>query len=341
MPQMQDIFKDGPEKIRRSIRRTFLRARLRDEQSKLKSIQMALGRCAWELDPEYCESAPICRKLRALHDEREKLAAAAEKDISRTKEQINEAERLAEAAQAKLQDLNQRLRSMLNQRDTRKRAVIKAERQLEELRGKRERLRDDLVFCRKRRKELESEYSQPADIEKDIAELTSTEESLNSRLAETAEEIKSLQGRLRSNKRALPNLGKKVAEAMEERLDIAQQKKEASQTLSRLREELRNREKQAARDVKPLDLQLRELFTTLGGELLSHRCDEPELQPLFTSADLTVSTIENLENEIEAETKLLELLDPAAVAAFFGIIMGAGTLITALFILLITLLIVL
>jgi DNA repair exonuclease SbcCD ATPase subunit len=341
MPQMRDIFKDGLEYFQRRFRWMLLRARLSDERRKYEKHLRRLGRKAWEMGAPTCQSVPIGSGLRALQDQIDELNKRARASDDKLEAGIRGVEVKLHEEDEQRHDTRARLDGALLQRARRVKSIAEIEGELRSLSSRRERLKDDLEFCHKRRQELANGGSRNTNGGGSPGDLAATGEALGAHLEETAAVIKSMQSRLSYNRRAMPSLDSSIAEIRLEMQQCDSRRRELEEQLGGLRAELRTLLVEADRELAPL-LKLRnEKYFELGRELLHNRSDETELRPLFSSADLAVFTIESLEKEAASEKKLLSLLDQNAVAAFVGITIGCGVLLLAVIILLITLAIVL
>ncbi|HUX07368.1 MAG TPA: hypothetical protein VMX35_08650 [Acidobacteriota bacterium] len=341
MPQMHDIFRDGVEFIRRSLRRIILSARLSDERQKLSDCLSELGRKAWEQGIPTCKSLPTGKELGKIQDKIDDLDRRAASESESLETQIRETESAALEEGERFHDAISRLEGALGQKAQREKILFEIKGRIQELSDTRERLKDDLKFCSDKRRQLEIGGPDASGAGKSAAELTATEDALKNQSKEIAGAIKTLQNRLRYNERALPPL-EQTTEGIRE--DIKANRAQCGLLKNRLKEirgELREHRNNAASEREPLHRQRRSLYPALGKELLKNRSDEPELKPLFSSADLSMSTIEGLKQDIKAGNQLLELLDQNAVAAFIGILFLTGTLALMIFSLIIALIIIL
>ena len=338
---MHDIFRDGAEFIRRNFRRTILTARLSDERQRLERFLSDLGRKAWELGISTCESVPTGKELGKIQKKIDKLEQRTDSDTGNLDAQIREIEGKALEEEERFRDINTRREGAIGQKTQRAKTISEIRKKLQELADKRERLKDDLKFCSDKHRQLESNGPKASGAGESAAELLATEEALNNQSKEVAGQIKALQNRLRYNERAMSPLEQTIAAILEDLEASRAQRRLLQDQMKELRARLHELRNNAAHQRNPLLKERRALYGGLGIELLSNRSDEPELGPLFSAADLSVSTVRGLEKDIEAEKQLIGLLDQTAVTMFIGVLFGAGLLMFMVFALIITLILVL
>jgi chromosome segregation ATPase len=341
MPQMRDIFKDGLEYFQRSFRWMLLKARLSEERQKLERSLRQLGRRAWDIGAPTCGSVPSGQELRSIQDTIDGLQNRLHSAEEKLGTSIKEMESSALKEGEHLRDIRSRLDGALRQKTRRVKSISEIEEEMQMLSEKSERLKDDQEFCRKRRQEFQSAAVETVNPGDSPADLATTEESIATQLEEIADELKALESRLRFNKLAMPPLESSIAEIRKESDECDARRSQNARQLTELRNELRDLRAAADRELAPLLKQRSDRYSALGRELLHNRSDEPELQLLFSSADLAASAIESLAKESDTEKKLIGLLDQNAIAAFLGIVFGSGMLVLALIALLITLALVL
>ena len=333
MPQMKDVFREGPEYIRRMIRRAMLRSRLNDERSGLRRVLTGLGRIAWEMEAPSCGGAPTGEELRGFDAAEKDTLSLEEENNRRLNEKILQAETEADQAKAAVNETTSRLDGARRQAESRKQAISQCETQIDSIRSETERSESEL--------ERLAQTGSGGEEAPSASELTASKEALGHKIEELTAKQKELTARLKANRRALPPLEKTIHSLAAEREDLVTKLTESNERLERLRKESREAAKAGKLAAKERQAKRVGLYERLGKELLKRRSDEPELQPFFISTDLALSTLETLEHDIEAETRLLELMDRNAVAAFVGIAFGAGVLALMLISLLITLIVVL
>ena len=330
---MKDVFREGPEYIRRTIRRAMLRSRLSDERRAFRRVLTGLGRIAWEMEAPSCGGAPAGEELRGFDAAERDILNLEEENTRRLNESIKQAEAEVDQARAALKETSSRLDGARRQAESRKQAISQCETQIDNIRGETERAESEL--------ERISQANGGGEEAQSASEITASKEALRHKIEELTAEQKELSARLKANRRALPPLEKTIHSLAAEREDLVTKLTESNEWLERLRKESRDAEKAGKLAAKERQAKRVGLYERLGRELLKRRSDEPELQPFFISADLALSTMETLEHDIEAETRLLELIDRNTVAAFVGIAFGAGLLAVMLISLLITLIVVL
>lgn len=340
MPRLEEILRDGPEHIGRSLRLASLRRKLSTERARHKNNLLQLGERAWELKAPAVKMVPSFTKLTGLmkkiHKKSGKFNEMAEtlaSEVSRVEQDELAARDEISALEAK-HDLSQRERNRLSSASAQTEAHIKTNRE------RLEKLKDDLAFLEKRIKQKELGASEQETEDAQPVELNAARESLLNRLEDGRKDVRKLQGKHRSQQRSLESSIESLSTLEEELvkkrsvlLGIQKRLKEKQQQAADLRTEERT-------SLEPLREQQSDLFTRLGSDLLKNRSDEPELAPLFSALDLSSASTENLENEIRSESILLAQVNPEAVAAFYLLTAGMGFFAILLITLLVALLII-
>ncbi len=329
MPDFKEILSDGPEHMRRTLRRASLRARMQTETRRRGRLLRRLGSRAWELRVPTCGEAASGVELEKLQRRITRQEGKFRRELKKQESEKAETARSVrdeEELRGKLRAELDALRHSLNRHA---RTVAEAERDLARAERARDSLRDDLDLNKRRRKELALEGAVPEELKASAAELEAAAASLRTRLKEARRRITASERQLDENRLALSPLQEASASARAELDEAGARGRDLRERLRELERRLRTTATEMERAIEPLRLQRDELLAGLGEELLANRSDEPELAGLFAALDLSASTVESLQAAIRSETNLLNLLDPDAAVAFYALLCGAGMLASA------------
>lgn len=330
MPDCKEILSDGPEHMRRTLRRASLRARMQTETGRRERLLRRLGSRAWELRVPTCGEAASGVELEKLQRRIKRQEGKFRRERKKLESEKAEAARLVRDEEELRGKLRAELDTPRRGLDRHARAVAEAERDLAKAERARDALGDDLELNKRRQKETALEGAVPEEQKASAAELEAAAASLRTRLKESRRRIAASERRLDEHRRALSPLQEASASARAE-LDVAGARvRDLRERLRGLDRRLRATGAEKERALEPLRLRRDELHAGLGEELLANRSDEPELAGLFAALDLSASTVESLEAGIRSETNLLNLLDPDAAVAFYALLCGAGMLASAL-----------
>ena len=322
MPKIRDILTDGPEYIRRSIRREKLRRRLRNERTRFEHLLYRLGRKAWELQVPVAAKTEAASKLRDLTRRLDKEAGELDGSIKDLEEETGITAHEALALEKDIRRRALELKLLDRRYARRSDALINLEREVSTAQRRKESLIDNLAFLEKQLEGLEHIPDKDKKTKRD--ELDAAIESNESRIKEATRELRNSRRRLRTSKEALSPIKEQLESSRGEFSVLTSRRPQLRRQLQKPERELRKSREKYEQSLTPIKRREAELHKRLGESLLTRRTDEPKLVPFFSALDLCRSTIESLENDVRSETVLLELLDPEAVDAFFGIAAAAG-----------------
>ena len=328
MPDCKEILSDGPEHMRRTLRRASLRARMQTETGRRERLLRRLGSRAWELRVPTCGEAASGVELEKLQRRIKRQEGKFRRERKKLESEKAEAARLVRDEEELRGKLRAELDTPRRGLDRHARAVAEAERDLAKAERARDALGDDLELNKRRQKETALEGAVPEEQKAGAAELEAA--SLRTRLKESRRRIAASERRLDEHRRALSPLQEASASARAELDEAGARVRDLRERLRGLDRRLRATGAEKERALEPLRLRRDELHAGLGEELLANRSDEPELAGLFAALDLSASTVESLEAGIRSETNLLNLLNPDAAVAFYALLCGAGMLASAL-----------